>query len=117
MNNTVFKKVFPIDDYDGAILIAIHERDNMFNYTVADADGDGGYEETLVPFIESKYKYDSIEEAFENAKCAYAEYAYDGRLNAYNKECEKYEKDLNEGRITQAEYDHYMMLLADKYEV
>lgn len=92
VNNTVFKKVFPIDDYDGAILIAIHECDNMFNYTVADADGDGGYAETLVPFIESEYKYDSIEEAFEDAKLAYSDYAYTERLNVYNKECAKYKK-------------------------
>lgn len=89
----------------------------MFNYTVATADGDGGYAETIVPFIESEYKYDSIEEAFEDAKLAYGDYAYTERLNAYNKECAKYKKDLNNGRITQAEYDHYMMLLADKYEV
>ena len=116
--NTVFKHVFDISGYGDRILIAIHENDDgMYNYTVSDADGYEGLDETLVPFLESEYKFTTVEKAFEEAKYAYADYDYARRLNAYNKECEKYEKLLKNKKITQTDYDGYIMLLSDKYDM
>lgn len=117
MSTTVFKQVFDISDYGDRILIAIHEKDGMYNYTISDADGYDGMAETLVPFLESEYIFNTIEKAFEQAKDAYSDYDYNQRLTAYNKECEKYEKMLKNKKITQVEYEGYMMLLDDKYGI
>ena len=117
MENTVFKKVFDVNDYGDRILIAVHEKDDRYNYTVADADGDGGYEETLVPFIKSEYKYDSIEEAFEDAKYAYSDFMYQKNLEAYNVEFEKYKKEFESGKIDEAEFNYLVMSLSEKYNV
>lgn len=117
MENTVFKKVFDIDDYGDRILIAVHEKDDQYNYSVAGADGDGGYEETLVPFIESEYKYDSIEEAFKEAKYAYSDYIYQKNVKAYNAEYANYEKMRDNGEMSEEEFQYYVMLLSDKYNV
>lgn len=117
MENTVFKKVFDVNEWGDRILIAIHKRGNKYNYTVADGDGEGGYEETLVPFMKSKYKYDSIDDALEDAKYAYSDYIYQKNLEAYEGEYENYKKEFESGNIDKAEFDYLVMSLSEKYNV
>ena len=81
MNKTVLKKVFDLNDYGDRCLIAIHENeDGKFNYTVTDADGPRGLSETLEPFIESEFSYDSIEKAFDAGYNALVEYLYEENI-------------------------------------
>jgi len=69
------------------LILKIFQRGKKFKYTVQDGDGPDGKWDTLNPWAESKFSYDSIEEAEAAAEDAIADAEqneYNSTVNVYN---------------------------------
>ena len=68
------KKLKNISDESEVLIVKILEQNKKYKYTVQWGDGENHEEDTLLPFIESEFVFNSIDEAYNEAECDISDY-------------------------------------------